>query len=88
MYLMMTSEVVTLRHRGFAIVALGDFNAKVGQIPGLENNKPDLNTNTPLFNTFTNSLHLTILNTLPISKGLFTHFIERQGVPYSESILD
>ena len=54
---MMTSEVVTLRHRGFAIVALGDFNAKVGQIPGLENNKPDLNTNTPLCNTFTNSIH-------------------------------
>ena len=88
MYLMMTAEVIALRHRGFAIIALGDFNAKIGQVPGLEDNVPNHNTNTPLFNNFTKSLHLTILNTLPISQGLFTHFIEREGVPYSESVLD
>ena len=81
MYLMMTTEIISLRNRGFAIIALGDFNSKVGQIPGLEGNTPNHNANTPLFNIFISSLHLTILNTLPISQGLFTHFVEKDGVP-------
>ena len=68
--------------------AIGDFNARVGQIDGLENNSPGLNSNTPLFKNFVRTLNLTILNTLPITEGLFTHFIERKGVPYSESIFD
>ena len=88
MYLMMTTEIISLRNRGFAIIALGDFNSKVGQIPGLEGNTPNHNANTPLFNIFISSLHLTILNTLPISQGLFIHFVEKDGVPYSESVLD
>ena len=66
---MMTSEIIALRNRGFAVVALGDFNARVGQIPGLEDNSPTLNSNSPLFKNFINTLNLTILNTLPISKG-------------------
>ena len=88
MYGMLIDEAISLRSRGFAVVALGDFNAKVGQIPGLEENKPNLNTNSPLFLNFVKSLNLTILNTLPISQGLFSHFVERENTPYSESLLD
>ena len=85
---MMTEEIAALRGRGFVIIALGDFNARVGQIPGLEGNHPTLNANSYLFKTFTQSLDLTIMNTLPVSKGLFTHFVTREGEPVSESILD
>ena len=88
MYTLLLQEVRVLRDRGFAVLALGDFNARVGQIPGLEHNSASLNANTNLFKTFVQSLNLTILNTLPVSEGLFTHFVERDGVPYSESILD
>ena len=48
MYTMMTEEICVLRSRGFGIVALGDFNVKVGKIPGLEKNHPQLNRNTPV----------------------------------------
>ena len=85
---MLTAETISLRNRNFSIIALGDFNACVGQIRGLENNIPELNSNSPLFKTFISSLNLTILNTLPISQGLFTHFVERDGAPFSQSILD
>ena len=85
---MLTDEAIILRNRGFGVICLGDFNARVGKIPGLQENEPTLNSNTKLFKSFVRSLNLTILNTLPISKGLFTHFVERDGIPFSESILD
>ena len=66
----------------------GDFNARVGQIPGMEGNVPDLNANTPLFESFLQNLNLVVLNSLPITRGLFTHFMERPGSPPSESVLD
>ena len=88
LYVMMTEEAVALRNRGFSVIAMGDFNAKIGRVEGLEDNRPDLNSNTPLFLSFIKTLNLTILNTLPISKGVFTHFVEHTGVPYSESLLD
>ena len=70
------------------VVALGDFNAKIGKVPGLESNHDTTNSNTGLFKAFIKAANLTILNTLPIAKGLFTHFMEREGLPPSESILD
>ena len=85
---MLMNEVIGLRTRGFAVICLGDFNAKIGPVPGLEENIPKLNNNTPLFLNFVKSLNLTILNTLPISKGVFSHFVEREGIPYSHSLLD
>ena len=85
---MMTMEGSNLHRRGFGVIALGDFNARVGKIPGLEDNTPGLNDNTPLFRSFIQSLNLLILNSLPISQGLWTHFFEREGSPPSESILD
>ena len=60
LYSMLTNEAVVLRNSGFSVIALGDFNAHVGQIPGLENNHPGLNSNSSLFNTFVRSLDLTI----------------------------
>ena len=85
---MLSAEIQSLRIRGFAIIALGDFDARIEIVPGLENNNPSVNSNCGMFKNFIYSLDLTILNTLPISKGIFTHFIEREGIPYSESILD
>ena len=88
LYDMMIHEAAVLRRLGFAIVALGDYNAKVGKIPGMDGNHPNLNSNSHLFSAFVKSLNLTILNTLPISEGLFTHFVEREGLDFSESVLD
>ena len=61
-------------------IAIADINEKLGEIPGLEDNIDTLNSNTPLFKSFVRSLDLTILNTLPILKGLFKHFIEKSSL--------
>ena len=84
---MLTAEGAALRERNFAVIGIGDMNARLGQVPGLKANHPGLNENTHLFRSFLRSLNLLVLNTLPISRGLFTHFMEREGVPPSESIL-
>ena len=55
-------------------MALGDFNSWIGQVPGLEGNRPEHNRNTPRFVRFLEEVSLTIINTLPISRGLFTWF--------------
>ena len=49
---------------------------------------PDLNQNTPFFLDFLASTNLIILNSLPITRGMFTHFMEREGFPPSKSVLD
>ena len=54
----------------------------------MEWNHPGTNPNTPFFREFVSSLNLVIMNTLPVSKGSFTHFMERPGCPPSESVLD
>ena len=81
----------------------GDFNARVGRIPGLEANHPDTNANCPLFLSFVQNTDLVILNTLPVCKvwascclfvyflalqGLFTHFVDRSDGLHSEAVLD
>ena len=73
---LLTEETIKLRAQGFTTLALGDFNSKIGKVSGLENNNPGLNKNTPMFLNFINSANLLIINTLPISKGLFTRFME------------
>ena len=88
LYTMMTMEARHLRTKGFAIIGFGDFNAKIGRVPGMDDNCPNLNANSPLFKDFTDSLDLIIMNTLPICKGLFTHFTERPGTPFSKSVID
>ena len=80
---LLTQEVVELKKRGFMVVSLGDFNSKVGQIPGLESNTPAPNNNGPLFMKFISETNLVIMNTLPVSRGLFTRFMGS-----SKSILD
>ena len=54
----------------------------------MEDNIPDLNQNTPYFLDFLASTNLLILNSLPMSSGGFTHFMERAGFPPSKSVLD
>ena len=77
-----------MRAQGFVIFCLGDFNSRVGQITGLENNTPDSNNNTPMFINFINQVNLVIVNTLPIAKGLFTRFMDNTNRPGTESLLD
>ena len=40
---LLTMEAIRLRAQGFVIFCLGDFNSRVGQMAGLENNTPDTN---------------------------------------------
>ena len=69
------------------ILALGDFNTRVGCIPGLEKNKPDTNRNFPMFMNFIDQVNLVIMNTLPVAKGLFTRFM-KNGLSSGQSLLD
>ena len=85
---LLTLEATKLRHQGFIIFSLGDYNSRVGRVPGLENNTPDLNRNTPMFLNFTKQVNLIIINTLPISKGLFTRFMDSTGNPGTRSLID
>ena len=83
LFSLVTTEALTLRKRGFCCLAMGDFNTRVGEIPGLEGNTQDTNANYPMFISFINQVNMTIINTLPQSKGLFTRFMNG-----SRSLLD
>ena len=85
---MMTQEAIKLRRQGFMILAMGDFNSRVGQVTGLEGNTPDTNRNQPMFMSFISEVNLFIVNSLPISKGLFTRFMGNSGLPGTKSLLD
>ena len=74
LFTLLTCEAMDLRRKGFVIMALGDFNSWIGQVAGLENNHPEHNRNSPRFTRFLEEVNLTIINTLPVSKGLFTWF--------------
>ena len=67
---------------------MGDFDTRVGQMDGLEGNTSDTNSNFPMFTTFIQQVNMTILNTLPISQGLFTRFMDKAGTTGSKSLLD
>lgn len=85
---LVTQEAVSLRRQGFIVLAMGDFNTRVGHIPGLEDNTPDTNQNTPLFMNFVSEVNMVIINSLPITKGLFTRFMDNSGLPGTRSLLD
>ena len=85
---LVTQEAKTLRRQGFIVMALGDFNTRVGNIPGLEGNTADTNQNTPMFMNFVTEVNMIIINSLPVSKGLFTRFMDNSGLPGSRSLLD
>ena len=88
LFYLISQEAIKLRREGFIVLALGDFNSRVGQIDGLQANTPDTNTNTPMFLNFITQVNLVIINTLPIAKGLFTRFMNNTGQPGSKSLLD
>ena len=75
LYSLMTEECQILKSQHYQVVALGDFNAKIGQVPGLEGNQPDRNRIAPLFLEFISQVGLFILNTLPTTQGVFTRFM-------------
>ena len=88
LFKLITTEAIQLRRQGFTVISMGDFNTRVGQLPGLENNKPDTNRNFPMFMNFITEVNLFILNTLPTSKGLFTRFMGGHNGPDGASLLD
>ena len=75
LFSLITMETIRLRRDGFSVLAMGDFNSRVGQIPGLEQNHPGLNKNTPMFMNFIQQANLVIINTLPVARGLFSRFM-------------
>ena len=85
---LVAQEALLLKTQGFVILSLGDYNTRVGCITGLEKNTPDLNKNTPMFLNFLKQVNLLIINTLPISQGLFTRFMDQSGQPGTRSLLD
>ena len=88
LYSLMSDECKILKSQHYQLFAIGDFNAKIGKIPGLEGNTPDRNQNAPLFHEFVSSVGLFILNTLPIAQGLFTRFMSGLSDSSHRSILD
>ena len=88
LFALISQESLRLKQQGFTVLALGDFNSRVGAIPGLEGNTPDHNRNTPMFLTFLQEVNLLIINTLPIAKGLFTRFMDSSGRPGTRSLID
>ena len=85
---LITSEAKTLKEQGFFIFSLGDYNTRLGQVPGLENNTPDTNPNTPMFLTFLEEVNLLVLNTLPMCKEVFTRFMDGPSGIRSRALLD
>ena len=80
---MISKEAVYLKQKGFMLLAMGDFNTRVGQMPGLEGNLPDVNRNFTMFTNLISQSSLVIINTLPLCTGLFTWFKRDQ-----KSLLD
>ena len=89
LFFLITQEAIKMKRQGFTIVAMGDFNSRLGRMPGLEFNQPNTNRNAPMFLNFVTEVNLVIMNTLPISKGTFTRFMDSSsGRPSSSSLLD
>ena len=85
---LMSQEAKALKQQGFVLLALGDFNTRVGRLPGLEANTPDINSNYHMFMNFVQELNLTIVNTLSICKDTFTWFNDHSERPGTKSLLD
>ena len=88
LFMLLTQEAIKLRKEGFIVCSLGDFNTRVGQIEGLEQNTPDINRNTPMFLNFVSQVNLVIINSLPLAQGLFTRFMNGSDLPGSKSLID
>ena len=52
LFFLITKEAIKLRKEGFVVLAMGDFNLRVGQVQGLKGNTPDINRNQPMFLNF------------------------------------
>ena len=88
LFFLIAQEAKRLKQQGFIVLAMGDFNSRVGSLKGLEENTPDTNRNSPMFFNFLQEANLLIINTLPVAKGLFTRFMNTSGRPGSKSLLD
>ena len=59
---LLASETQQLRLQGFSVFALGDFNSRIGRVPGLRQNLVDTNRNAPMFHHFLQQANLVIVN--------------------------
>ena len=67
---------------------MGDWNSKVGQIPGMEWNEPMTNSNFQRFHWFLREAGLLIVNAFPQANGRFTRFQDDSNLPGTMSVLD
>ena len=88
LYQLLIEETQILRRQNFAVLALGDFNCKVGQMKGMELNTDQINNNTPKFLNFLQNTNLVVINTLPLTKGLFTHFMNGRASVLDYGLID
>ena len=58
LFMLLRDEALILKQEGFIILAMGDFNTRVGQVEGLENNVPGVNRNQPMFMNFITEVNL------------------------------
>ena len=76
LFFLLSQEAMNLKRQGFVVIGMGDFNSRIGIRPGLEFNSPTMNRNAPMFLNFVSEINLMIMNTLPISKGTCTRFMD------------
>ena len=88
LFQLVTTETIKLRRDGFTVISMGDFNTRIGAVPGLEGNTPDINQNTPMFLNFVTQTNMVIVNTLPLAQGIFTRFMDNTGQPGTQALLD
>ena len=80
LYALLVEEGMALKSQGFAVLAMGDFNSRVGRMPGLPGNTPDVNQNGFIFLDFLETLGLEVLNSHPTNPEIFTWFSDgRRG---------
>ena len=63
LFRLLTHEALSLKRQGFTNVSLGDFNSRIGVIPGLDFNNSPRHRNAPMFLQFVSEVNLLILNT-------------------------
>ena len=52
LFFLITQEATRLRNHGFMVLAMGDFNSRIGEVRGLEGNTADINRNQPMLIIF------------------------------------
>ena len=71
---LVTQEALLLRRQGITCLAMGDFNTRVGEIPGLEGNTPNTNSNYQSFMNFIAQENMTIIHMFKLVHFIIFYF--------------